>query len=34
LGNWYYVRRWLNEFTTALGEPFLDRFEQVLEENR
>jgi len=29
-----YVRRWLNEFTTALDEPFLERFEKVLEENR
>ena len=23
-----------DEFTTALGEPFLERFEKVLEENR
>lgn len=27
-----YIRKWLGEFSTARGEPFLARFNQVVEE--
>lgn len=27
-----YVRKWLSEFSTALGEPLLARFDQIVEE--
>lgn len=29
-----YVRRWLKEFSEALSEPFLERFEQTWEESQ
>jgi hypothetical protein len=29
-----YVRRWLKEFSEALAEPFLERFEQTWEESQ
>ena len=29
-----YIRHWLNELSTATGESFTDRFEDVLKEAR
>ena len=28
-----YIRTWLDDFSASLGEPFLERFEQVLRES-
>jgi hypothetical protein len=27
-----YIRRWLGDFTTALGEPLLDRFNHLMDQ--